>query len=168
MGALRTLIEDYNADPYVLTDTGGDLLMTVAKALDADPDQLNYLIRLYDKLSASDSTKLSVKAMLRRQKKDYPRSLKWKAIIRVTRFLNSIGFLRNHFLVGFKNEMFQTPLHAATERGDAEIVKILLEAGADPMRKNLQGRTAIESERQYGPFPSVRAVYEAHSAVKIE
>jgi hypothetical protein len=39
----------------------------------------------------------------------------------------------------------QTPLMLMTEAGDAELVKLMLDAGADPEMQNYQGRTALHS-----------------------
>ena len=44
----------------------------------------------------------------------------------------------------------------AVRRGDVEIVKILLENGADPYVENDLGMNAFEIYEKCGPFPSVR------------
>ena len=44
-----------------------------------------------------------------------------------------------------------TALHYAVRRGDVEIVKILLEAGADPYIENEMGVNAFEICENFGP-----------------
>jgi ankyrin repeat protein len=40
------------------------------------------------------------------------------------------------------------PLHEAARAGSLEVVKLLLEAGADPERRNAEGRTALDLARE--------------------
>tara|TARA_Y200000002_G_scaffold357001_1_gene339203 strand:+ start:279 stop:581 length:303 start_codon:yes stop_codon:yes gene_type:complete len=54
-------------------------------------------------------------------------------------------------------------LNLAVARGDVEIVKILLDYGADPYVENDLGMNAFEICDMVGPFPSVRNVLEEHS-----
>ena len=53
-------------------------------------------------------------------------------------------------------------LNLAVVRGDIEIVKILIEYGADPNVENDLGMNAFEMCDEAGPFPSVRKVLEEH------
>ena len=55
-----------------------------------------------------------------------------------------------------------TALNFAVMRGDVEIVKILLENGADPYVENDLGMNAFEICEKCGPFPSVRKVLWKH------
>ena len=52
-------------------------------------------------------------------------------------------------------------LNRAVLRGDVEIVKILLDYGADPYVENDLGMNAFEICDEAGPFPSVRNVLES-------
>ena len=54
-------------------------------------------------------------------------------------------------------------LNIAVSEGDVEIVKILLENGADPYVENDLGMNAFEVCEKCGPFPSVRKVLWNHS-----
>lgn len=54
-------------------------------------------------------------------------------------------------------------LNLAVARGDVEIVKILLEYGADPFVENDLGMNAFKICDEAGPFPSVSYVLEEHS-----
>jgi ankyrin repeat protein len=49
-----------------------------------------------------------------------------------------------------------TALHYAARRGDVEIVKLLLEAGADAYMKNEMGLNAFDISDKFGPFPTVK------------
>ena len=51
-----------------------------------------------------------------------------------------------------------TALNLAVMRGDVEIVKILLEHGADPYIENDLGMNAFEICEKFGPFPSVMRI----------
>ena len=56
-----------------------------------------------------------------------------------------------------------TALNFAVMRGDVEIVKILLENGADPYTENDLGMNAFDLCEKSGPFPSVlRALQKQH------
>ena len=55
-----------------------------------------------------------------------------------------------------------TAFNFAVIRGDVEIVKILLENGADPYVENDLGMNAFEICDKSGPFPNVRTVLEEH------
>eukprot|EP00929_Paragymnodinium_shiwhaense_P119700 TRINITY_DN91592_c0_g1_i1.p1 TRINITY_DN91592_c0_g1~~TRINITY_DN91592_c0_g1_i1.p1 ORF type:complete len:418 (-),score=135.53 TRINITY_DN91592_c0_g1_i1:457-1710(-) len=50
------------------------------------------------------------------------------------------------------------PLHSAVKENDPEILKLLLQAGADPMVKDSSGSTAAELAEQTGKGDSYRAV----------
>ena len=51
-----------------------------------------------------------------------------------------------------------TSLNRAVMRGDVEIVKILLENGANPFVQNDLGMNAFEICDRCGPYPSVKKV----------
>ena len=55
-----------------------------------------------------------------------------------------------------------TALVGAVVRGDVEIVKILLENGADPSVENDLGMNAFEICDDAGPFPSVYRALREH------
>ncbi len=53
-------------------------------------------------------------------------------------------------------------LNLAVIRGDVEIVKILLENGADPYIENDLGMNAFGICKEAGPFPSVYRALQEH------
>ena len=56
-----------------------------------------------------------------------------------------------------------TALNKAVMRGDVEIVKLLLENGADPYIENDLGMNAFDICEKSGPFRSVRKVLWNHA-----
>ena len=61
-----------------------------------------------------------------------------------------------------------TALNYAVIRDDVEIVKILLESGADPYVENDLGMNAFDFCKRSGPFPSVERVLRGHINEKQE
>ena len=55
-----------------------------------------------------------------------------------------------------------TALHYAVRRGDSEIVKMLLDAGADPYIENDLGLDAFQICEKFGPFPRVQKIMFQH------
>ena len=53
-------------------------------------------------------------------------------------------------------------LNYAVMRGDVEIVKVLLENGADPYVENDLGMNAFDIGNNAGPFPSVNRALQEH------
>ena len=60
-----------------------------------------------------------------------------------------------------------TALGYAVMRGDVEILKILLENGADPYAENDLGMNAFELSEKAGPFPSVQRVLREHHGNRV-
>ena len=56
----------------------------------------------------------------------------------------------------------------ATIRGDVEIVKILLENGADPYIENDLGMNALDICNMFGPFPSLRKALLENELKKVD
>ena len=59
-----------------------------------------------------------------------------------------------------------TALHYAARRGDVEIVKLLLEAGADPYLENEMGLNSFDITEKFGPFSSVMRVLREYDSQK--
>lgn len=60
--------------------------------------------------------------------------------------------------VNYANKAGITPLMVATEKGDAKLVRNLLESGARVMEKDKDGRTAMSRAKA----PDVQAVFRAY------
>ena len=81
--------------------------------------------------------------------------MKWKCIYFVAKALYRIGASKNGLMAFLAVECGTTALNLAVIRGDVEIVKLLLEAGADPNIENDLGMNAFEICEKCGPFPGV-------------
>ena len=89
-------------------------------------------------------------------------TLKWKGIYSVAKVLYRTGASKGGLMKSLAIDSGTTALNLAVVRGDIEIVKILLEFGADPYVENDLGMNAFEICDEAGPFPSVRRVLEEH------
>ena len=56
----------------------------------------------------------------------------------------AVLLLNHHAEVNAQDCLLETPLHLAVRCGNTEIMKLLLECGADPMTKNAAGKAAVE------------------------
>jgi len=56
---------------------------------------------------------------------------------------------------------WETPLHVASERGHVEIVRLLLEHGADLRARDSDGRTPSELALQYGKLEIVELLSQS-------
>ena len=89
---------------------------------------------------------------------NYKRSsttLKWKGIYCVAKVLYRTGVSKTGLMEFLAVESGTAPLNHAVMRGDVEIVKILLEHGADPYIENDLGMNAFDICRKAGPYRSV-------------
>ena len=89
-------------------------------------------------------------------------TFKWKVLYFVFKNLNRTGLSKSGLMYAMSLWPGTTALNFAVMRGDVEIVKILLENGADPYVENDLGMNAFEICDEAGPFPSVRKVLEEH------
>jgi len=89
-------------------------------------------------------------------------TLKWKTIYFVAKTLYRAGVSRARLMGSIALWPGITPLGLAVIRGDVEIVKILLENGADPYVENDLGMNAFDICKKCGPFPSVIRAMRKH------
>lgn len=70
--------------------------------------------------------------------------------------------------VNAKNDAGNTPLHKAANSGHSEIVKILLESGADTRAKNNEDKTPADIAQKYGSHDIVQCIrdYENFQDIK--
>jgi ankyrin repeat protein len=88
--------------------------------------------------------------------------LKWKGIYFIAKALYRTGVSKSGLMEFLAVESGTTALNFAVMRGDIEIVKILLENGADPYVENDLGMNAFDICKKAGPFPSVRKALQEH------
>ena len=89
-------------------------------------------------------------------------TLKWRVLYLVSKNLNRTGLSKSGLMYAMSLWPGTTALNYAVMRGDVEIVKILLENGADPYVENDLGMNAFDICEKAGPFPSVIKVLRKH------
>ena len=89
-------------------------------------------------------------------------TIKWKGIYFVAKTLRRTGTSKTGLMAYLALESGTTALNLAVMRGDVEIVKILLENGADPYVENDLGMNAFDICNKAGPFPSVNHALLEH------
>ena len=82
-------------------------------------------------------------------------TLKWKGIYFVAKALYRTGVSKTGLMQSLAIDSGTSALNLAVMRGDVEIVKILLENGADPYIENDVGMNSFDMCDVSGPFPSV-------------
>ena len=112
------------------TDTGTSILINLCENEDADPDLLEFLLR----------TKMKTNVNYRRR----GRTAKWRMIYRLARLLTRNNFTRSGLMTALAHKSGSTALHYAIQRGDADVVNVLLENGADPTIKNELGKSPLD------------------------
>ena len=146
---VKTLI-DAGARLKFRTFTGGTLLTGTVDNEDSEPHVLRLILEKFKESCNPDEFKSIV---------NYQRqatTLKWKSIYFVARGLWKTGLAKSGLMVYLARESGTTALNAAVLRGDVEVVKILLEYGADPYVNNDLGMNAFDICEKFGPYPRVR------------
>ena len=88
--------------------------------------------------------------------------MKWRGIHFAAKVLYRSKLSKNGLIESLAQDQGTTALNCAVFRGDVEIVKILLEHGADPHVENDLGMNAFDVCEQSGPFPSVREALQKY------
>ena len=132
------------------TFSGGTLLSSAVINEDSNPKVLLLLLRTLKSLHSRER----FASIVNDQRK--PTSHKWKSIYFIAKTLHRSGLVKSGVMAHLSNEAGTTPLNCAIIRGDLEIVKILLEFGADPDVTNELGMNAFNICEKYGPFPRIQ------------
>jgi ankyrin repeat protein len=128
---------------------GGTILTGVVENEDSDPDVIRLIL---EKLKSSSDSKTFI-SLVNYQRKST--TFKWKSIYFIAKALYRTGVSKSGLMASLAIDAGTTPLNLAVVRGDVEIVKLLLEAGADPHIENDLGMNAFEICEACGPFLSV-------------
>ena len=131
---------------------GGSALTGAVENEDSDPDVVRLILK---KLQSTYSVEELSSVVNYRRK---PTTLKWKSIYFVAKSLYRTGLSTSGLMKCLAMEVGTTPLNLAVARGDVEIVKILLENGADPYIENDLGMNAFDVCEKFGPFPRIGEV----------
>ena len=143
---LRILV-DAHANPHAVTARGANVLLQVLSKQQSDPDS----VRL----------SLDLRADVNHQM--LPTTLEARMINRVCA---TIVWCRQHVCSLTTGGLVQrvasregaTALHSAAEKADVPVVRILLEATADPTLRTAQGRSVLDfTEAGLGEVPPVVA-----------
>ena len=129
--------------------SGGTALTSAVENEDSDPDVVRLVL---EKVKSSCSPTEFYSIVNNRRS---PKTLKWKGIYCVAKVLYRTGLSKTGLMEFLAVESGTTPLNHAVMRGDVEIVKILLENGADPYIENDLGMNAFDICRKAGPYRSV-------------
>ena len=143
------------------TFNGGNVLIDAAANEDSDPE----VVRLSLKTKMSSCNAEAFAVMLNYKK--ISTTMKWKCINSVAKVLYRTGASKAGLMNFLALDSGTSALNHAVCRGDVEIVKILLEYGADPYVENDLGVNAFGICDEAGPFRSVRKKLEEQDA-KIE
>jgi ankyrin repeat protein len=122
----------------------------------ADPPALDDVNALIAAVLAGDrDTVTRLRAYVPAARKRRPGLMAWAAASRkldALALLAELGFdvnARGRLDIPLEQEWF-TPLHAAAQRGDVEMARLLLRLGADPTIRSEWGATPLESARRHG------------------
>ena len=90
------------------------------------------------------------------------KTLKWKGVYGVAKVLYRSKLSKSGLITSLARNPGTSALNYAVFRGDVEIVKILLENGADPYVENDLMMNALDICEKAGPFPGVKRALLEH------
>ena len=127
---LFELLVDRGALLDVPNHSGASLLMQACANEDCDPRIVSLLCK------RNKSQDVNVRR--------YGRTLKWRNIYRLARFLTWTTLSRSAVMISLSRACGSTALHYAVRRGDTDVVNLLLRYGADSTIKNNLGKSPVD------------------------
>jgi len=124
-----------------ISDGGSSILTALCSSEDADPEILQFLLEKVEKRTPLVNFKIR------------GRTLKWRNIHRLARVLTRNNFTNSGLMTALAQDSGSTALHYAVQRGDVDVVNLLLRHGADPTIKNDLGKTPVDYT---DAFPELR------------
>jgi len=137
-----------------VTYAGFSVLMAACANEDSDPKVVKMILNLYNRVE-DPSLNCDINYRMR------SRTMKWKLLRSTAKILTRVGVSGSALFERIAHGAGLTALHYAARRGDTEIVKLLLEAGADPNIESEMGLDAFQICEKYGPFPRVNEMMAA-------
>ena len=130
------------------THGGFSVLIAACANEDSDPEVVRTILRVLDRVeNHGDAGDINYRMK--------SQTVKWKLIRGTAKLMVRTRLAKSYLVHRFAHGAGLTALHYAAKRGDTEIVKLLLEAGADPFIENEMGLDAFELCEKFGPFPRV-------------
>ena len=149
METLNALLEG-GARIDAQTDGGFSVLMAACGNEDSDPQVVKKILRILAKV---EDLRTIPQACVNYQMKS--RTWKWKMLRGISKALVRTRLSKSRLVNRLAHGPGITALHYAARRGDTEIVKLLLEAGANPYVDSEMGLNSFEICAKHGPFPRV-------------
>jgi ankyrin repeat protein len=116
------------------SDMGGSILTSLCECEDGSPELLHLLLDHMNATQLNRWLKYQVRGS----------TLKWRTIRRLACFLARYKLADSGLLTALAHETGSTGLYYAVQRGDVDIVNILLRHGADPTIKNILGKSPVD------------------------
>ena len=139
--------------------SGSSALINAADNEDSDPDVVRALLERFGTLcGGKSSTRFKSIVNYRSQATTFKR----KGINVIAKTILRAGLTNSSLVTYFASKAGTTALNLAVLRGDVEIVKLLLNNGADPYLENDLGMNAFEICEKCGPFPSIHKALWKH------
>ena len=137
---LVKMLLDRGASLNHITDGGSSILTALCSCEDADPEILQLLL---EKTKSKNVINFKIRG----------KTFKWRNIHRLAQLLTRYKLTTSGLMTALAQDSGSTALHYAVQRGDVDIVNILLSHGADPTIKNDLGKTPLD---YCDAFPELR------------
>jgi len=139
--SVKFLIDECNADPSILVKDGSSALLVACGNEDASLELIMLLLQV------------SPAHFLNTPRRSP--SLKYRIFQWCAKKLVSFNLTSSTIAKDMSKCAGHLALHAAVQRGDYDIVRLLLKNGANPNVENDHGLNAIEICKRDGPFPEI-------------
>jgi len=140
---LVKLLLDHGASVDHRSDLGGSILTALCECEDGSPELLQFLLDHMKTAQLNRWLKYQVQG----------NTLKWRNIHRLARLLTRYKLTNSGLMTSLAKDSGSTALHYAVQRGDVDVVSLLVHHGADPTIKNDLGKSPVD---YCDAFPELR------------